>query len=128
MLYETLSQPLIVLILSAAGFASGAIFDAFAVVKFLCLNKKVISQIFDFFAMLFCSIVFYFLNLKLLFGEIRFYSLLCFFGFLILERITIGKLLEKFFTLCYNSFVKFTKKVVSLFAKKRKKQQGDSAD
>lgn len=117
MLYETLSQPVAFLIFAISGFLSGVIFDVFSVAKILCLRKKVVCQIFDFFALGMCCLVFFLINLKILFGEIRLYAIMLFFSFLIIERISIGKLLEKFFYMCYNALVKLIKRLAKLFEK-----------
>ena len=93
MLGETLSQPLILLMLILFGFASGIIFD--------------LKHFLDFFAVIFVFIIFFLCIYRFNFGESRFYEFLVFFLFLAIERFSVGKLVEKLIGLCYNAFIKF---------------------
>lgn len=122
MLYETLSQPLIAVIFAIIGFLSGFIFDIFNFIKFLCGNKKIISHILDFFMTILVFIVFYVLNLSYMYGEIRLFSVVVFLMPFLIERITLGKLLEKFYHACYNVFVKISKRIVGIFQRKQKQK------
>ena len=54
MLYETLNQPLICLILLLVGFLSGFIYDISNFILFLCKNNFVIKIILDFISTILC--------------------------------------------------------------------------
>lgn len=120
MLYETLSQPLICIIFAICGFLCGFVFDIFNFIKFLCGNKKIITHIFDFVMCMIVFLIFYFINLNIMYGEIRLFSVFIFVVPFIIQRITLGKLLEKLYYICYNAFTKLTTKVVNRFHKKIK--------
>ncbi len=105
MLYETLGQPVIFLILIISGFLSGFIFD------FLNILKKHIKINFfiNFFAFLgvFLTIfIFYLINLKFNYGQFRFYTIFCFFLSLTIERFISCNILALTPDLCYNKIEK----------------------
>ena len=74
-LYETLNQPLIFLIIFCVGFVSGLIFDAISVAL--------------------CGVVFFACLLELNYGEFRFYILLGYVLGILIERITLGLIVAK---------------------------------
>ena len=102
MLYQTLSQPLIILLLIIFGFLSGLLFDFFSLINYFLNNNKITKQIFYFLSVFPIFIIFYYLNLKFNYGQFRFYTILLFFGALILERISLGNLFAKMYDRCYN--------------------------
>ena len=121
MLYQTTTQPLLCLYLLLLGFASGLIFDVSNYIIFLCKNNKVTKIIFDFLATtIICTILFGFIFLYD-YGQMRVYHFLIFFAFLILQRITLGKLIAKFIQVCYNCFTKLFKFVGDKLCKRKNK-------
>lgn len=111
MLYETLSQPLILLLLLIFGFASGIVFD-FANFFFILSQKNKTFRFFlDLISMVLVGLIFFLLVLKINYGEIRFYEIVMFASALFVERVLIGKIVAKFFGLCYNFFVRFLEKL-----------------
>jgi len=121
MLYQTTTQPLLCLYLLLLGFASGLVFDVSNYVVFLCKNNRVTKIVFDFLAtIIVCAVLFGFVFL-FDYGQMRVYHFLIFFTFLILQRITLGKLIAKFIQVCYNYLTKFFKFVGDKLCKKKNK-------
>ena len=110
MLYETLNQPLLLLIFLTAGVVGGFIFDAGNYIKFLFSNKKAPYVVIDFIETSMCLGLLFFVNLKYNYGQVRLFPALIFFIFFSLERITIGKMLAKIYISCYNLLRKAIKK------------------
>lgn len=106
MLYETLSQPTLSIIFLFLGLVGGLIFDIGNFIKFLLANKKISSILIDFFQTLTCLSMLFLVNLKINYGEIRFFPYLLFLISFTLERITIGKLIAKIYLRCYNLLTK----------------------
>ncbi len=111
MLGETLSQPFIFLMLILFGFGSGIIFDISNFIWKLSKCNKVLKHFLDFFATIFVFIIFFVCILNFNYGELRFYEFLVFFAFFAIERFSIGKLVEKIISLCYNQFIKLVNKI-----------------
>jgi len=103
MLYETLSQPFILLILSGIGLFSGFIFDLKNIFNFLFKKNKIINQILLFFSVLLLFIIFYFTNLKINYGEIRFFSIFIFFLAFSIQRFFVQNFLANKIVKCYNN-------------------------
>lgn len=124
MLYETLSQPQIVLFVVLFGFLSGIIFDLQKLFKKLIKNR-----FFDYFSSFFCVfltiLIYFFVNLKLNYGEFRFYILLMFFLSLAFERLFIGNLLENLLRKWYNKLTEKMKKGYENKIRKRKNRKID---
>lgn len=112
MLYETLSQPLIALILIVAGFFSGIFFD---IANVLLLNiksqklQKIFKNLLDCFCVLLCGCLFFIVILYWDYGDVRIWQIILFGLVVYLERISIGKLIAKIIVICYNNFIKFMK-------------------
>lgn len=123
MLYQTLSQPLIILLLIIFGFLSGLLFDFFSLINYFLNNNKITKQIFYFLSIFPIFIIFYYLNLKFNYGQFRFYTILIFFGALILERISLGNLFAKMYDRCYNLNKRLWKYLSSKFYGRRKKEE-----
>ena len=119
MLYETLSQPMIFLILIISGFLSGIIFDFINILK----KHIKISFFINFFAFLgvFLTIfIFYFINLKFNYGQFRFYTFFIFFLSFAIERFISSNFLAINPDLCYNKIEKNNEdKIVKRKTKKR---------
>ena len=104
MLYETLSQPFILLILSAIGIFCGIIFDFKNILIYFFKKNKIISQILLFFSILLIFFIFYFTNLIINFGEIRFFSIYIFCLAFAIERFFVNNFLANNVAKCYNKF------------------------
>lgn len=104
MLYETLSQPFILLILSAIGVFSGIIFDFKNILLYFFKKNKIIAQILLFFSILLAFFIFYFTNLRINFGEIRFFSIYIFCLAFAIERFFVNNFLANKVLKCYNNF------------------------
>lgn len=106
MLYESLSQPLIILCVLSVGIAAGMIFDVGEFANYFFNKNKVSKQILLIICTIISALLLYFVNLKVNFGRFRIYILLLFASSFIFERFTIGKLWTKLLQKCYNMLVK----------------------
>lgn len=111
MLFETLLQPQIFLFLALWGFVCGFLYDISAYIIFLCKNNKIVRIVFDFICTMCVFLIFYYCVLRIDYGDLRFYHGLTFGLFLILQRITLGKLIAKVFDRCYTLFIKVCEKI-----------------
>ena len=118
-LFETLNQGTILLYCVIFGFLSGIIFDIAGILFFLCKNNKVVRFFSDLFATIICFCIVFLITYKLNFGIFRVYILAIFLLFAFLERITLGKLVAKTYTWCYNVFVKFSRKITKYISKEK---------
>jgi hypothetical protein len=121
LLYETLSQPLIFLIVLCAGLGSGLVFDIRNYISFLCAKNKIIDVVLDILSILIVCFVLFLINLKINFGQFRFYIPVAFFIGLIIERYTLGLFVAKICSWCYN---KFRNLISKLYGKRAKKKEG----
>lgn len=124
-LYETLNQPLIFLIIFCVGFVSGLIFDASKYLTFLFNKNKVFEKIFDAISVALCSAVFFACLLELNYGEFRFYILLGYVLGVLIERITLGLIVAKICSLCYNAFKKLMTKLSNKIFKKKSNENNE---
>ena len=122
-LFETLNQPTILLYLIVGGFLCGFFFDVVNYISFLCNNNKVVKNIFQFLATVFSGIVLLYINTKTNFGQLRIYVFVVFILFLILERITLGKLIAKSMNVCYTLFRKVINKLFKIKLWKKNKRK-----
>ena len=111
MLYETLNHPSLLLLFIGTGIAGGSVFDVGNYVKFLLSYKNISNIIIDFLETSLCLFMLFFVNLKYNYGQLRLFPLLIFLIVFSLERITIGKMLAKFYTTCYNLIRKAIKRL-----------------
>lgn len=102
MLYESLSQPIIFLFLSLSGFLSGFLFDLKNILSIYFRRNKIISQILLFFAVFLTFFICFFINLKINYGEFRFFSIVAFAISFILQRLIVKNFLAKPVIKCYN--------------------------
>ena len=107
MLYESLSQPLIILCVLAIGFACGMIFDVGKFLNYFFNQNKITKQIILCLSTIISAGLLFLVNLQVNFGRFRFYVLLLFTLAFVLERYTIGKLWTKVLERCYSKLVKF---------------------
>ena len=110
MLYETLNQPFLLLSFFLLGALGGVIFDVGNFVKFLCLNKKFACIFFDIIETCCCLYLIFIFNLKLNYGVLRLFPAIIFMTSFSLERLTIGKIVAKFYICCYNLLEKLKKR------------------
>lgn len=115
-LFETLNQSKIVLFLLIFGFLSGLIFDFNGLIVFLCNKNKIVKNLLLCLSVCLSSFVLLLINITLNYGQLRFYIFALFIGMVILERLTLGKLVALTYDKCYNLF----RKVVSYISKKWK--------
>lgn len=111
MLYETLNQSNLMLIFVLSGLIAGVIFDVANFVKFLFANKKVACVILDFIATSLCLVLVFGVNVYFNYGSIRLFPFSIFFGAFCLERFTLGKIIAKIYSVCYNLLTKLNKKI-----------------
>ena len=121
MLYEALSQPLIFLWMTAGGFLCGFLFDARCVFLFLMQKSRlfrrfymIFKHFFMFFAVFSAIFVFFALNLKLNYGQFRFFTVLVFSLSFVIQRFFVTNFLAKPIQKCYHNFIE----------KRRKKADG----
>ena len=111
MLLETLSQPLVFLMLIIVGFLSGIVFDFSNFIWKTTNKNKNFKHILDFFSTLIVFSLFFLCIYLFNFGEIRVYEIFVFFLFFSIQRLTLGKLVEKFIDLCYIKCNEIFKKI-----------------
>ncbi|MBO5394865.1 MAG: spore cortex biosynthesis protein YabQ [Clostridia bacterium] len=105
MLYPTLNQPLIIVMMLLAGFACGIVFDVCRILTLLSGNDKVSKHIFDFIATLISCAVLYLNNLHFNYGRFRLYVIALFLISFALERKLVQKLWTKLLQKWYSSIV-----------------------
>ena len=101
MLYPTLSQPLVFLVVLCAGIVGGLIFDIFRLLAFLSGNDKYSKTFFDFFATILSVFLCFYINLQINYGQFRIFVVLTFvFGILaeqLLSKILFTKYKKKWY-------------------------------
>ena len=110
-LYETLSEPLIFLLMLAFGFVCGILYDINKYIAFLCNNNQIVQKVLDVISTCVAGFLFILALTILNYGEFRFYLLLSFLIGIFAERKTLGLVLAKFFSFCYNSFKNLIKRI-----------------
>lgn len=102
MLYPTLNQPLVFLIIFLVGFVGGFVFDVARILTTLSGGDNWSRHIFDFIATAVCFVGLFFANLYINLGQFRLYVLGVFLTSFTLERffsqILWTKLLSKWYT------------------------------
>ena len=104
MLYETLNHPNLFIIFFIIGLLNGFIYDIGNFIKFLCNNKKVACFLIDFIQTTIALVITFYSNLVFHYGQIRIiiFVIICIAFYI--ERLTIGKIVAKFYFKCYLSF------------------------
>lgn len=102
MLYETLAQPKIVFIFILIGFFCGFLFDIKNI--FLSFFKKriIINHFFTFFCVFLLFFIFFITNLKLNYGQLRFFIFATFMLAFFIQRFLITNFVAKDIIKCYN--------------------------
>lgn len=106
MLYPTLNQPLVMLVMFFVGFASGFLFD-FAFLLKKSLKLKATNIFFDFLACIFSFVIFFVTNLYINYGQFRIYVVVIFIIACLLQRVL------------SNQILKFFKKILTKTKKKK---------
>ncbi len=102
MLYESLSQPTIFLLISLAGFASGFIFD-FKTLLLNCFKEnKYLNQISAFFACFLTLSIFFIVNLKINYGQFRLFIVISFLISFYTQRFIMNNFVANTLQKCYN--------------------------
>lgn len=111
MLYESLAQPLIFLCMTAGGILSGVFFDIQKMLMFFLNQNKpfkklnsFLKHIFIFFSVFSILFTFFYINLKVNYGQLRFFTVLAFALSLSIERFFVGSFLAKPIKTCYDKF------------------------
>ena len=111
MLYETLLQGKIFLCCAYFGILASFVFEAKFLLSKLAKNNKILNIIFDFLAMLICTIIFWFCISKYNFGVFRLFELVAFCLGFAFEQLSFHKLLEKNLQLIYTFFARLLGKI-----------------
>ena len=122
MLYETLFQPKIFLILFLIGFVCGFLLDFASLMHYFTGKNKAFKEIFASVAIILSFIIFDQTNLLVNYGDLRFFPFLAFWGAFVLQRLTIGKILAKFMEKCYNFLRKLLKTIFEKLKWKKKEK------
>lgn len=105
MLYPTLSQPLVIVMMLLAGFACGIIFDIFRILTLLSGNDRISKHIFDFLATLSSFAILFLNNLHFNYGQFRLYVIALFLISFAIERKLAQKLWTKLLEKWYSNIV-----------------------
>lgn len=103
MLYPTLNQPLVFLVILAVGLASGLLFDLANILTILSGKDKFSKGLFDFIAVIFSFGVLFYSNLAVNYGQFRVYVLLTFLFAILIERLLSKILWTKCIKKWYNN-------------------------
>ena len=104
MLYESLSQPLVFLWLGLFGFLCGFLFDFKSVFVKKSQKFKFFSHFFTFFVTFLTLSTYFFVNLKVNYGQIRLFSTVAFLTSFSIQRLLITNFVAKPLSKCYNKF------------------------
>ena len=107
MLYPTLNQPIVMLVMFFVGFASGFLFDFAFLLKKSLKDLKATNIFFDFLACIFSFVIFFVTNLYINYGQFRIYVVVIFIIACLLQRVL------------SNQIMQFFKKIVAITKKKK---------
>ena len=107
MLYPTLNQPIVMLVMFFVGFASGFLFDFAFLLKKSLKDLKATNIFFDFLACIFSFVIFFVTNLSINYGQFRIYVVVIFIIACLLQRVL------------SNQIMQFFKKIVAKTKKKK---------
>lgn len=102
MLYPTLSQPMVFVIIFSCGLIGGVCFNIFHILTFLSGNDKCSKIFFDFLATIFVFVILFVTNLKINYGQFRIYIVLTFLAALFIEQVISKFLWTKYIKKWYN--------------------------
>lgn len=106
MLYPSLNQPFVIACTFCIGVLSGLIFDGMGLLAKICKKIKFANIFFDFLAVIFSFFLLIIVNLKINYGQFRFYVLIVFFTAFFLERALSNLLTKKLFYTIVNKKIK----------------------
>lgn len=118
MLYPVLNQPTLLALFLVLGFVTGFVFDIASVFKFFSKKDKVALFVIDFFSTITAFFLIFFVNLKINFGQLRFFVVLIFFASFSLQRFFSYLLWTKWGSSWYNNHKEKQKN-----GRKRKKEE-----
>lgn len=113
MLYETLLQGKMFLAIMYFGIVAGVFLTAKKLIDKTTKKSKFLTCISDIVFMLVCTTLFLIAKTKFCYGEFRFFEISAFLIGILIQQYSLNKLVEKFFNMVYNVFVR-------LFAKLKK--------
>ena len=96
MLYPTLNQPIVMLVMFFVGFASGFLFDFAFLLKKSLKDLKATNIFFDFLACIFSFVIFFVTNLYINYGQFRIYVVVVFIFACLLQRVLSKQLIQSF--------------------------------
>ena len=96
MLYPTLNQPIVMLVIFFAGFASGFLFDFALLLKKGLNNIKLVNVFFDFLACIFSFVIYFVANLYINYGQFRVFVVAVFIIACLLQRVLSNQVLKFF--------------------------------
>ncbi len=102
MLYPTLNQPLMFILLLLAGLASGVIFDVLNLIIGLLGSDKYVRHFFNFLSVVLSFAILFIVNLKFNYGQYRSYVLIIFLISFCFERFLSRFLWTKLIKKCYS--------------------------
>ena len=92
-------------------FASSFLYDISALIYELTAKNNVVKNIFNFLATSIILFIFYLVVVSKNFGEMRWFCFLAAFLAIVIQRLTFGKLIAKFYGLWYNAFEKLKQRI-----------------
>lgn len=111
MLYSVQFQFSTFLMIFFVAFASSFLYDVSALIYQLTAKNNVVKNIFNFLATSVILIIFYLVVLSKNYGEMRWFCFLAAFLAIVIQRITFGKIIAKFYDLWYNAFEKIKQRI-----------------
>ena len=110
MLYPTLIQPVVLLVILACGIVAGLVFDLFRILTTLSGNDKFSKHFFDFLATILSFLLLFFVNMALNFGQFRIYVPAVFLLSFALERVLSKFLWTKLLSKWYSNIMRREKR------------------
>lgn len=111
MLYPTLNQPLVIVVMLGVGFLSGVLLDVGKILAWITGEQKLARHFFDFLAVILSAGLVIFCNLRVNYGQFRIYVLLVFFVAFLIERFLSKILWTKLLERCYTNIVNIKHKL-----------------
>lgn len=102
MLYQTISQPTIWLLFSIFGFVSGFLIDILKIINIFFKKIKLLNNFFSFIIYFSIFFIYFFVNLKFNYGELRFYTFIVFSFSFFAQRALIQNFVAKPVSKWYN--------------------------
>ena len=103
MLYPTLDQPVILIVVFCSGLAAGALFDVVKLLTVLSGKDRFSKHILDFLATIVSFAILFLVNLKINYGQFRVYVLALYLTGILLQRLISKFLWTKLFLKWYNT-------------------------